>query len=75
MGAFLLVGVEIVNDNIYSEEELTPILSAPVLTEIPRLTTAAEAHGQVRAEWRQRAALIAMVVFTAAGFTSTYLFG
>jgi polysaccharide chain length determinant protein (PEP-CTERM system associated) len=75
VGAFLLVGVEIVNDNIYSEEELTPILSAPVLTEIPRLTTAAEAHGQVRAEWRQRAALIAMVVFTAAGFTSTYLFG
>jgi polysaccharide biosynthesis transport protein len=75
VGAFVLAGAEIVDDRIYSKEELAKIVSAPVLTEIPPLTTVAEEHQQVRAEWLQRAALAGMAVLTTAGFASTYLFG
>jgi len=75
VGGFILAGAEIVDDRIYSKEELAKIVSAPVLTEIPPLTTAAEQRQQTQAEWLQRAALGGMVVIATAGFASTYLFG
>jgi uncharacterized protein involved in exopolysaccharide biosynthesis len=75
VGGFILASAEIVDDRIYSKEELAKIVSAPVLTEIPPLTTAAEQRQQTQAEWLQRAALGGMVVVATAGFASTYLFG
>jgi protein tyrosine kinase modulator len=75
VGAFILVGAEIADDRIYSKEELTTIVSAPVLAEIPPLTTAVEEGQQVRFEWLQRGILSVMVMLIAAGFASTYLFG
>ena len=75
VGAFILAGAEIADDRIYSKEELTTIVSAPVLAEIPPLTTAAEEGQQVRIEWLQRGILSVMAMLMAAGFASTYLFG
>jgi polysaccharide chain length determinant protein (PEP-CTERM system associated) len=75
VGIAVLAGGEIVDDRIYSKEELATIVSAPILSEIPPLTTAAEEGRQVRAEWLQRGTLSMMAVLTAAGFATTYLFG
>ena len=58
-----------------AKEELATIVSAPVLSEIPPLTTAVEEGQQLRAEWMQRGALSVMAVLIAAGFATTYLFG
>ena len=75
VGMAALAGAEILDDRIHSKEELATIVSAPVLSEIPPLTTAAEESQQVRAEWLQRGALSVMAVLVAAGFASTYFFG
>jgi polysaccharide biosynthesis transport protein len=75
LGAVVLAGAEIVDDRIYSKEELATIVSAPILAEIPPLTTALEEGQQIRTEWLQRGALSVMAVLIAAGFASTYLFG
>ena len=75
VGAVSLAGAEMVDDRIYSKDELSAIVSAPVLAEIPPLPTAAEASQQKWAEWVQRGALSLMAVVVAAGFASTYLFG
>lgn len=74
-GIVSLAGAEMVDDRIYSKDELGAIVSAPVLAEIPPLNTSAEASRQMRSEWLQRATLSLMVVVVAAGFASTYLFG
>ena len=74
-GAVVLAGAEMVNDRIYSKEELTTIVSAPVLAEVPTLATATEELQRVRFEWLQRGILSLMVILMAAGFASTYLFG
>lgn len=75
VGVAMLVGAEMVDDRIYSKEELATIVSAPVLAEIPPLTTALEEDQLLRSEWLQRGALIVMVVLVAAALASTYLFG
>ena len=75
VGMVVLGGAEIVDDRIYSKEELATIVSAPVLSEIPPLTTAPEQSQLVRAEWLQRGTLSVMAVLIAAGFATTYLFG
>jgi hypothetical protein len=75
VGMVSLVGAEMLDDRLYSREELATIVSAPVLAEIPPLATAAEEGQQARAEWLQRGVLSVMVVLIAAGFASTYLFG
>ena len=72
--AVLAVG-EIVDDRIYSKEELAKIVSAPVLSEIPTLTTVAEEGPQLRAEWIQRGTLSVMAVLIAVGFATSYFFG
>jgi len=74
-GAVVLAGAEMVDDRLYSKEELATIVSAPVLAEIPSLATAAEESQRVRTEWLQRGALSVMAVLVAAGFASTYFFG
>ena len=74
-GAVVLAGAEIVDDRIHSKEELTTVVSAPVLAEIPTLATAVEEGQQVRSEWLQRGILSVMVMLIVAGFASTYLFG
>ena len=75
VGAVSLAGAEMVDDRIYSKDELSAIVSAPVLAEIPPLNTAAEASQQTRSDWFQRGALSLMVLVVVAGFASTYLFG
>jgi polysaccharide chain length determinant protein (PEP-CTERM system associated) len=75
VGAFVAFGAETLDDRIHSKEQLAKIVSAPVLTEVPPLTTAVELQKQRRAEWLQRAALGCMVLFVSAGFASTVLFG
>ena len=75
VGMAALAGSEMLDDRIHSKEELATIVSAPVLSEIPPLTTAAEEGHQVRAEWLQRGALSLMAMLIAAGFASTYFFG
>ena len=75
LGMVVLAGAEMLDDRIYSKEELATIVSAPVLAEIPPLATAVEEGQQVRAEWLQRGVLSVMVVLIVAGFASTYLFG
>jgi polysaccharide chain length determinant protein (PEP-CTERM system associated) len=75
VGGLVLAGAEVVDDRIYSKEEIAGIVSAPVLTEIPPLTTATEQGKQIRSEWLQRVGLSGMVLVTAVGFATTYLFG
>ena len=75
VGMVSLIGAEMVDDRLYSRDELATIVSAPVLAEIPPLATVAEEGQQARAEWLQRGVLSVMVVLIAAGFASTYLFG
>jgi hypothetical protein len=71
----VLVGGELADDRIYSREDLTEIVSAPVLTDIPPLMTALEQQQQMRRGWLQTVVLSTLVVAMAAGFASTYLFG
>jgi polysaccharide chain length determinant protein (PEP-CTERM system associated) len=75
VGMVVLGGAEIVDDRIYSKEELATIVSAPVLSEIPPLTTTAEEGQLLRAEWLQRGTLSLIGVLIPAGFATTYLFG
>jgi hypothetical protein len=75
VGVAVLVGAEMVDDRIYSKEELATIVSAPVLAEIPPLTTALEQDQLLHSEWLQRGALSVMVVLVAAALASSYLFG
>ena len=74
-GAVVLAGGEMLDDRIYSKEDLTAIVSAPVLAEIPPLPTATEEGRRVRSEWLQRGALSALVILVVAGFASTYFLG
>jgi polysaccharide biosynthesis transport protein len=73
VGAMVLAGSEILDDRIYSKEDLDAIVSAPVLAEIPPLATAKEEAQQTRSEWFQRGILGAFVILIVAGFASTYL--
>jgi polysaccharide biosynthesis transport protein len=75
VGMAVLAGAEIVDDRIYSKDELGAIVAAPILTEIPPLTTPAEEEEQQRLEWMRRGILSVMVALVAVGFASTYLFG
>jgi polysaccharide biosynthesis transport protein len=75
VGTVVLAGGEILDDRIYSKEELTDIVSAPLLAEIPPLPTVLEESQQLRSKWLQRGILSALVVLVVAGFASTYLLG
>lgn len=75
VGATVLVGGELADDRIYSREELAEIVSVPVLTDIPPLMTPLEQQQQLRRGWLQAVVIGTLVVATAAGFASTYLFG
>jgi len=72
-GAMVLTGSEILDDRIYSKEQLDAIVSAPVLSEIPRLTTTKEKSQQIRSDWLQRGILGVLVMLIVVGFASTYL--
>lgn len=75
LGMVSLAGSEAWDDRIYSREELEKVLAAAVLSEIPPMPTAEEQWHQAR--WRvfEAVALFAIVLCTAAGFASTFLFG
>ena len=75
LGIACIAGSEMIDDRIYSKEELQKIITAPVLTEIPPLPTAAEEQRNVRMKWVQRIVLSLIVMMAVAGFATTYLFG
>lgn len=75
LGMASLVGSEALDDRIYSREELKKVLPAPILTEIPPMPTLEEQQKQMRWHIFQAAALAMMLLCTAAGFASTFLFG
>jgi predicted secreted protein len=70
-----MVASEMIDDHLYSKEDIEKLIPAPVLTEIPSLPTPTEQHADTRSKINQLAALATMVVFTAAGFAATFLFG
>jgi polysaccharide chain length determinant protein (PEP-CTERM system associated) len=75
LGMAATAASEIIDDRIYSKDELEKLVPAPVLAEIPPLPTAAEE--QRNARWRviQMAGLVVIVLSAAAGFATTFLFG
>jgi len=75
IGMASLAGSEMLDDRIYSKDELEKVVSAPVLTEIPPLQTTAEKRHQGRWHWVQLTGLSAMVICTMAGLAATFLFG
>jgi capsular polysaccharide biosynthesis protein len=75
LGMAFMVASEMIDDHLYSKEDIEKLIPAPVLTEIPSLPTPTEQHADTRSKINQLAALATMVVFTAAGFAATFLFG
>jgi polysaccharide chain length determinant protein (PEP-CTERM system associated) len=75
LGMAFMVASEMIDDHLYSKEDIEKLIPAPVLTEIPSLPTPTEQHADTRSKITQLAALATMVVFTAAGFAATFLFG
>jgi len=75
LGMVLLAGSEAMDDRVYSKDDLSRIVAAPVLTEIPPLPTAYERKVQTIGDWFGRVELSLMVVLTAVGFAWTYLRG
>ena len=70
-----LASAEIIDDRVYSKEELADIVHAPVLTEIPSLTTTSEQVREQHFGWLKTAGLGGMVALILACFVTTYLFG
>ena len=75
LGSVSLVGADMMDDRIYSKEQLQKIVTAPVLSEIPPLPTVAEEQHRVRMKWLQWIALASMALFMVAGFAASYLLG
>jgi polysaccharide biosynthesis transport protein len=78
-GAFVgfgaLAAKELVDDRIYDERDLEGLVNAPVLSEIPPLTTPIEiiqGTRRVRLEWMSAASMLLVV---ATGFVFTYYHG
>lgn len=75
VGLAVSAGAELVDDRVFAEADLKELVSAPVLTEIPPLTTPLELirhRWRVRLEW-MGAAIIVLV--TAGGLMFTYYHG
>jgi polysaccharide biosynthesis transport protein len=75
VGGMAVAGAEVIDDRVYSKEELADIVHAPVLTEIPSLTTTSEDIREQRFGWLKTASLGGMVALTLVCFVTTYLFG
>jgi polysaccharide chain length determinant protein (PEP-CTERM system associated) len=75
VGGMALASAEIIDDRVYSKEELADIVHAPVLTEIPSLTTTSEQVREQHFGWLKTAGLGGMVALILACFVTTYLFG
>jgi len=74
-GLSLTAGAEAADDRIYSQDDVTRIIAAPLLVEIPPLLTRHEEREGQRRLWMERLIMSAMVVMTSAGFLATYIFG
>lgn len=75
VGGMALASAEVIDDRVYSKEELADIVHAPVLTEIPSLTTTSEQIREQHFGWLRTASLGGMVALILACFVTTYLFG
>lgn len=75
VGTMSLAGSEMLDDRIHSKEQLTKVVSAPVLTEVPRMLTDAEERVQKRQDLLQLAGVSAMGLLTAIGLAVTFVFG
>jgi polysaccharide chain length determinant protein (PEP-CTERM system associated) len=75
LGFVSLAGSDMLDERIYSKEELQKIVTAPVLSEIPPLLTIMEDYQESRMQRVQLIVLTLLVVLTAAGVGVTYLIG
>ena len=75
IGGGLTVTAEAIDDRVYSLEDFTDLVKAPLLVEIPPLLNPIEEQQQKREIWLQRIIMVLMALIAAAGFASTYVFG
>jgi len=75
LGMTSLAGSEMLDDRIHTKEQLKKVVSAPVLTEIPRMSTAAEERLHTRHDLLHLAGVSAMGLLTAIGLAVTFVFG
>jgi succinoglycan biosynthesis transport protein ExoP len=75
LGTVSLISVDMMDDRIYSKEELQKVVTAPILTEIPPLPTEAEERRRVSLNRLQGAALSLLAALVVAGIVAVYLFG
>jgi polysaccharide chain length determinant protein (PEP-CTERM system associated) len=75
LGSGVAGGAEVMDDRVYSEQELKGLLPVLVISEIPVISTAADEQGELRKLWLGWAA--AAVAFTTilAGSAISYLIG
>ena len=64
-----------IDDRVHSKEELMKVVSAPVLTELPRILTVAEERKQKRQDLLQLAGVSTIGLLTAVGLAVTFVFG
>ena len=62
LGAAIVIALEVVNPRLYGDEELSAVLTAPVLVTIPPLATAAETRKKMRYRAFEWATAIVMLV-------------
>ena len=74
-GTISLAGSEMIDDRVHSKEELMKVVSAPVLTELPRILTVAEERKQKRQDLLQLAGVSTIGLLTAVGLAVTFVFG
>jgi polysaccharide chain length determinant protein (PEP-CTERM system associated) len=75
LGIVSMVGMDMMDDRLYSKEELGTVVTAPILTEIPPLLTSAEEQERVQRSRFQWVGLSLIVALTVAGIATTQLFG
>jgi len=75
LAAVITGGLELSDDRIQGESDLEGVVTAPILSEIPALRTAAEETWARRRFWIECFAGSLMLMATAAGLLATYYYG
>jgi succinoglycan biosynthesis transport protein ExoP len=75
LGAAVSVGTEMIDDRLYSEEELKKLMPADVIAEIPGIITPREEKKQLRMATLEWVATGLAFMLILAGFTISYLRG
>jgi polysaccharide biosynthesis transport protein len=75
VGFVSIVGSEMMDDAVYSNDDLREIVAAPILVELPPLSTPWEVQRQARSNSLQRLGLLALGAMTIAGLGFNRFFG